>query len=559
MTLNDRPTLRVTLRWKVLLYFSALLVGLILAMLILVSYETRVFVDERVTSDLDQGLQRIEGIGAEQQSELRQTARLVASIPELKALLGTDLATIKDFLLAYKEQNNGPDVLILLDPTGKVVARTDAFEPEPLPDARTRWVEPALAFESASGVLTTKRAAYNAAAAPSVAAGAVFGFVIAGTALDNGFARKLQDVSEDEVVILGERPLGSTLPLAQLPWHTRTEWEATTQRGSARQLVNVAGQTYVAAAGVLGSKDGPLAICLRSRDKAIAPYRRIQFGLLALGSVAAVLGISASAVLARSVTAPVGRLVEGTRQVAAGNFDFRLDAAGHDEMADLAESFNTMIQGLRERADMQKFVSQSTVEMIQSSTQRRISAGERKLLTIFFSDMRGFTSISERRQPEEVVNILNRCLSLQAARIKKFSGDIDKYVGDAVVASFDGPDMVLNAIRCALEIHRALDGDAAEHTSEEPVQVGIGIVTGEVVLGSIGSEDRRDFTVIGSNVNLCARLCSLAQGRETLLSETAYRMVQDFIAAERLEPVNVKGFSEPVPAYRMILRLEDRS
>lgn len=554
MTHKQRPILRLMLRWRILLYFSALLVGLILAMVILVSYEARVFVDERVTSDLDQGLKRIQVVSAEQQSELRQTARLVASIPELKALLGTDLATIKDFLLAYKQQNNGPDVLILLDPSGKVVARTDTFEPEPLPDAQTRWVQPALSFETASGLLITKRAAYNAAAAPSVAAGAVFGFVIAGTALDDGFARKLQAGSEDDVVILGERPLGSTLPPAQLPWHTRSEWEVATGTGGARQFVSVARQTYVAVAGILGNIDGPLAICLQSRDKAIAPYRRIQFGLLILGSVAAFLGISASAVLARSVTAPVGTLVEGTRQVAAGNFDFRLDAAGQDEIAELAESFNTMIQGLRERADMQKFVSQSTVDMIQSSTQRKASRGERKLLTIFFSDMRGFTSISERRQPEEVVTILNRCLSLQAASIKKFSGDIDKYVGDAVVALFEGPDMVLNAIRCAVEIHRALDADDAGQNSEELVQLGIGIVTGETVLGSIGSEDRMDFTIIGSNVNLCARLCSLAGPRETLLSESSYRLVQDFIAAERLAPVNVKGFKDPIPVYRITLR-----
>ena len=135
--------------------------------------------------------------------------------------------------------------------------------------------------------------------------------------------------------------------------------------------------------------------------------------------------------------------------------------------------------------------------------------------------------------------------------MKKFSGDIDKYVGDAVVASFDGPDMALNAIRCAVEIHKAMGAYNASQPGEEPIHLGIGIATGEVILGSIGSDDRRDFTVIGSHVNLGERLCSHAGQNEILLAESTYRLVQDLVAAQRLEPLRVKGFREPVPVYRM--------
>ena len=167
--------------------------------------------------------------------------------------------------------------------------------------------------------------------------------------------------------------------------------------------------------------------------------------------------------------------------------------------------------------------------------------------------MRGFTSMVEAIRPEDAVKLLNTCLSLQAAKVKKFNGDIDKYVGDCVVALFQGSDMELNAIRCAVEIHRALDERNAQHPSEEPLHVGIGIVTGEVVLGSIGSEDRLDYTVIGSNVNLSSRLCSLAGPRETLFSESTYSAVEGLVAAERTEPVSIKGFRQPVPVYRMTL------
>ncbi|HEV2350617.1 MAG TPA: adenylate/guanylate cyclase domain-containing protein [Terriglobia bacterium] len=547
---GETKTRGLRLHWKILLYFSALLLTLIVAMLVYVRSQAAGFVSGRLAEDLERGSERIKGAENEQLSDLHLTAALVASIPQLNALLGTDLATIRDFLISYQQQNRGPDLLIVLDPKGKVVARTDEVNPEPVAGADAHWVQPALAGQPANYVLPTLRGDYNTTAVPAEAGGTVFGFVIAGSSIDNNFARRLRDVSQGEVVLVDEHILGSTLEGA-LPWQTRAQWLEAVGGMSGRRVIVITGERYASCATALGSGDSPVAISLQSQDRALAPYRRIQYGLLALGLLAAVAGISGSALLARTVTAPVGKLVEGTQQVAAGNFDFRLDIRSGDEIGDLAQSFNTMTQGLRERADMQKFVSQSTVEMIQSTSQKRISAGERHQVTIFFSDIRGFTSMSERRAPEEVVQILNRCLSLQADRVKKFSGDIDKFVGDAVVAVFDGEDMVLNAIRCGVEIHKELEAYNAAFPEEEPIHIGIGIVTGEVILGSIGSKDRLDFTVIGSNVNLCARLCSAAEAGEILLSESTYQPVKGLISATRLDPLSVKGFSEPVPVYKM--------
>lgn len=552
--MDERGTVkprRVTLRSRILLSSSALLVILIAAMLVFVNYQANLFVRARISSDLVQGRERVADAENDQLTGLRETARLVASIPSLNALLGTDLATIRDFLLSYQQQNNGPEILIVLDPAGKVVARTDAPSPEPVPDAEAHWVQPLLSGQSAMGILKTKGGVYNAAAAPAEAGGTVFGFVIAGASIDNRLARRLSEVSRDEIVIVDDRVLGSSLGSVQLPWQNRNDWGQDAAQTAAPRRVILSGENYSALATPLGAPGGPIAICLLSRDRALAPYRRIQFGLVALGLLATLAGVAGSAAFARNVTAPVAKLVEGTRQVAAGDFEFRLDISRQDEIGDLAQAFNVMIQGLQERAHMEKFVSQSTMEMIQSSSPRKVSAGERKQLTIFFSDIRGFTSMSERRQPEEVVEILNRCLSLQAQKVKKFSGDVDKFVGDAVVALFDGEDMALNAIRCAVEIHKAMEAYNAERPAQEPIHLGVGIVTGEVILGSIGSQDRLDFTVIGSHVNLCARLCSAAGPREILLSESTYRLVHDLIAAEKLEPLHAKGFSEPVPVYRM--------
>lgn len=551
---------RITLRWKILLYSGALLVALIGATLAFVSYQAGQFVDSRIAQDLEQGRMRIDAAQKERLENLRLTAQLVASFPDIKALLGTnDLATIRDFLESYQAANRSTSLLIALSPQGKVIARTDTEEPLPVPAVETAWIAPAMENRAAMGILVADSGVYNAALAPAEVGGTVFGFILAGSRVDQHYVEQLRVVSKNEVTIVSDQILGSTLPPNQIPWRTSSEWKTALAGQPSQHVVIIQGENYWAQAMPLGAPGDsvpvailmqPLAVIFQSRDKALEPYRRIQVGLIVLGVVVTLAGILGSALFARTVTAPIAKLVEGTKKVAAGEFDFHLDVRSRDEIGDLASSFNGMTQGLRERADMQKFVSQSTVDAIRA---RAVSggAGERKLLTIFFSDMRGFTSMSEQMAPEEVVQVLNACLSLQTEQIKKFQGDVDKFVGDCVVALFAGEDSALRAIRCGVRIHQAIEWYNQSSSLNRAIGLGIGIVTGEVVLGSIGSHDRQDFTVIGSNVNLCARLCSLAESGETLIPEDTYHLVRALVSADRLEPQHVKGFSQPVPVYRI--------
>jgi class 3 adenylate cyclase len=566
----------LSLAWKILLCFSAVLVTLIFAMLAYVNFMADRFVTARVTADLVQGGARINSVIEDQFSALSLTARLVASFPRLKALVTeTDLPTLRDFLLSYQQENHGPDLLIVLDPNGRVLARTDSPRADPILDVQSKWIGPALSGQRAIGTLYTRDAAYNAALAPSEAEGAVFGFILAGSRMDNAFARKLSDIRHDEIVILGDRVIGSTIPGSVLPWHSRADWHAQSNGSSGgdavrigtgwymlspalredldngRNAVRIGTEVYLVVPATLAYSGAPLILALQSADQALAPYQRIQIGLLVLGILATLIGVAGSALFARRLTSPIVELVNGTREVAGGNFDFRLKVQRRDEIGVLAQSFNSMTHGLRERADMQKFVSQSTLDMIQSARNKALT-GERKVLTIFFSDIRGFTSLSEHRDPEQVVKILNRVFTVQAQRVKQFSGDIDKFVGDAIVALFAGEDAPINAIRCAREINEEMQEYNAQLLSNEPsIELGIGISTGEVILGSIGSEDRRDFTAIGSHVNLCARLCGLARSGEILLAESTYREVRNVVTAERLPPQRLKGFSDPVAVYKV--------
>ena len=201
---------------------------------------------------------------------------------------------------------------------------------------------------------------------------------------------------------------------------------------------------------------------------------------------------------------------------------------------------------------MQKFVSQSTVEMIHSHHAER-QAGERRTLTLLFSDIRGFTNFADGRSPEDAVRVLNRHLRLQADLVKRFHGDVDKFMGDAVFAHFGGVDMALDAIRCAVEIQKTVASAARLDPALPALSVGIGLATGEVTLGSIGSDDRLDYTAIGPAVNLASRLCSSADPGEILMSEATYALVRGLVAADAVPPLAVKGFATPLTAYRMAL------
>jgi class 3 adenylate cyclase len=541
---------RWSLRTKILIASSATLLALVGATLAYVSWQANQFVGQRIAGDLEDSGDAIAAAEAERFATLQLTAQVLASFPQLRALLeNTDAATIRDVLRDYLERTSNADLLIVLAPSGQTLARTDAITSLDVADARTRWIDPLLAGQTPNGFVVTSSGVYHASAEAAEAGGAVFGFLLAGARVDDQFAQQLRAVTrEDVVVLMDDKVLGSTIAPHDLPWKSGAEWKQFAQSRQPPLDVTFAGEEYAVRA--TPATDAAITyLTLQSRDRALAPYRRIQLGLLALGALAVVAGVGASALLARTITAPVARLVEGTKQVAAGNFNYAVDVNTGDELGTLATSFNTMTRGLRERADMQKFVSQSTMEMIQSPA--KSSAGERKRLTMLFSDVRGFSRFAEQRPPERAVEWLNRCLGLQADLVRKHNGDVDKFVGDAVFALFDGEDMAFDAVRCAVEIQRQMETLAV--ADDERLDLGIGIVTGEVILGSIGSRERLDYTAIGNQVNLCSRLCAMAAPREILIADSAYRLVRDVISAERLEAVAVRGLAQPIDVYRMAI------
>ncbi len=270
---------------------------------------------------------------------------------------------------------------------------------------------------------------------------------------------------------------------------------------------------------------------------------------LAAGLVAAALG---ALVFAVSISRPILKIGEAATEVGKGNFAARVTGVdSRDEIGDLATRINTMIVQINERFQLAKFVSGGTIAAIQKSDADGVRlGGERRRVAILFADIRGYTAFAESRDPETVVEVLNYYFQRLADVVAAHRGDIDKYVGDQIMAVFLGEGMAADAVACSLAIQDVMDALRAEHP-EWSLDIGIGVDMGDVVMGAMGAKERMDYTVLGDHVNLAARLCSYAAARQTIVSEAVAEGIAGDAAfrLEALEPIRVKGKSAALKVF----------
>lgn len=273
--------------------------------------------------------------------------------------------------------------------------------------------------------------------------------------------------------------------------------------------------------------------------------------LIWVGAGLAVAGIGAI-FFSLGISRPILKIGQAAIAVGKGDFQARVEGVKtRDEIGELAQRINEMIVQVNERFQLSKFVSHGTLSAIQTSEKGEVHlGGSRKKIAILFADIRGYTAFSETREPEVVVEVLNHYFANQGEAVSRNNGDIDKFVGDQVMAVFAGPEMSLDALKCAAEIHEIMEESAKENPDWQ-LDIGIGIDVGEVVVGAMGSPDRMDYTVLGDHVNLAARLCSKADPKQTMISEGVFLDVQENsnFQFDKLDPVRVKGKAKPIEVY----------
>ena len=265
--------------------------------------------------------------------------------------------------------------------------------------------------------------------------------------------------------------------------------------------------------------------------------------------------------LSRSITKPIYKLSNAVRSVGEGNLDWVVEVKTRDEIGILSEAFNKMIQGLKEREVISKtfgrYVSPEVADMILKNPEKVSLKGARKELTIFFADIRGFTPLADSIEPETLISLLNEYLSHMTEIIIKYGGTIDKFIGDAIMVFWGDPiyyeDHAARAVKAALEMQEDLKILQKKWFEEgkRSLSMGIGINTGYVTVGNIGSDVRMDYTVLGNNVNLASRINAKAGSNEILISKRTYGLVKDIVQVKELEPVELKGVREPVEVYEV--------
>jgi adenylate cyclase len=300
-----------------------------------------------------------------------------------------------------------------------------------------------------------------------------------------------------------------------------------------------------------------------SRDVIFEPYFRTQVKVTSIAAIFIYLSIFLTYMIGRNIVFPIlylrmsvasiaeslSGMIKGEKRISPELLQYKDRVETRDEIKGLSNEVGNMAAVIR---GIVPYISASTLK----HSERERPMTESKEQCFLFTDIRGFTTLSEGMTPEKVVEMLNHYLDIQSSIILANHGDVDKFVGDEVMAVFEGPAKELNAVKTSIEIRKSMAAEKEKAIAENKhvVSIGIGINSGPVVFGSVGAKDRMDFTSIGDTVNLAARLegANKAYGTKTLVTEAVYDRVKDAYLCREVDKLTVKGKKLPVSVYEII-------
>lgn len=275
------------------------------------------------------------------------------------------------------------------------------------------------------------------------------------------------------------------------------------------------------------------------------------------------LGIGMAFVLGNRITQPIDKLVNASRAISKGEYNFRFKERRKDELGLLMDAFNDMAQGMLEKSQVKsalsRYVSPGVAREILSNLNDVKLSGKRVEGSVLFADIKGFTQIAENIRPEELIEMLNRYFTLVTRACEINNGIVDKYMGDGVMLVFGAPEAdtehAFHAVSCALLIQKLVmqENERREQQGLFPVQFRIGLNTGRMLAGNMGSRERMEYTVVGDTVNLASRLCGITNGGEIVISREMYLRedIQQRVLAGEYQSIRLRGISQPVNTYRV--------
>ena len=298
--------------------------------------------------------------------------------------------------------------------------------------------------------------------------------------------------------------------------------------------------------------------------------RRVFWLTIAATTSRVLLGLAVAALVTNRLSRPVRSLASAMRDVQGGNLNVQLPVSSSDEVGRLTDSFNFFVQELRSKERMKqtfgKYIDPRILEHVLAQPGAEALAGGRREMTVLFADLVGFTSLSERLTPLVMVTLLNRHFGLQALAVQEHKGVVDKFVGDSIVG-FWGPPFVkaeenatlacraAEAQLLALDtLRRELPEITGLRRDAPRIDLCIGICSGEVVVGNIGSETTRSYTVVGDTVNLAARLerANRVYGTQILINESTAQAIGSQFETREIDTISVKGKTETTRIFELM-------
>jgi len=298
--------------------------------------------------------------------------------------------------------------------------------------------------------------------------------------------------------------------------------------------------------------------------------RRVFWLTIAATTSTVLLGLAVAALITNRLSRPVRSLASAMRDVQGGNLNVQLPVRSSDEVGRLTDSFNFFVQELRSKEHMKqtfgKYIDPRILEHVLAQPGAEALAGGRREMTVLFADLVGFTSLSERLTPLVMVTLLNRHFGLQALAVQEHKGVVDKFVGDSIVG-FWGPPFVkaeenatlacraAEAQLLALDtLRRELPEITGLRRDAPRIDLCIGICSGEVVVGNIGSETTRSYTVVGDTVNLAARLerANRVYGTQILINESTAQAIGSQFETREIDTISVKGKTETTRIFELM-------
>ena len=321
-----------------------------------------------------------------------------------------------------------------------------------------------------------------------------------------------------------------------------------------------------------GVREELSALAKASTEKSYTQQKRVLRLNLVLFVVAVVLGLGLSVAGAKRLVRTLRRLVDGAKAIEAGDFAATVPVTSRDEIGELAQAFNRMAVELRTKDRIKdtfgKYVDPRIVARLIDTSKEDMDQAERRVATVLFSDLKGFTTISEQLTATAMVRLLNRYFTVVAEQIRAHGGILEKYIGDAVMAFWappfsTGDDHAASACLAALAHLDAVTALRPElphilglRRNIPELTVRMGLATGEVVVGTIGAPTAKSFAAIGDITNLASRLegVNKVYGTTVILAEETHRLAQAVIEARELDIVVVAGKSEPVRIFELLGR-----